>query len=81
MRLPGNEIVTCVPPFGVLVSVRVPSCASPSSLAKGKGSDYGVSLDGKTLTVTNAEGKVLGELTKVVRESKTKELKQRFSQQ
>ena len=42
-----------------------------SSLAKGKGSDYGVSLDGKTLTVTNAEGKVLGELTKVVRESKT----------
>jgi hypothetical protein len=40
-------------------------------LAKGKGSDYGVSLDGKTLTVTNAEGKVLGELTKVVRESKT----------
>ena len=32
-----------------------------SALAKGKGSDLSVSLDGKTLTVTNAEGKKLGE--------------------
>jgi hypothetical protein len=42
-----------------------------SLLAKGKGVDFNVSIDGKTLTVTDMEGKKLGELTKVLRESKT----------
>jgi len=42
-----------------------------SLLAKGKADGYGVSVDGKSLTVTNSDGKKLGELTKVLRESKT----------
>jgi len=42
-----------------------------SSLAKGKEGDYSVAIDGKTLTVTDGDGKKLGELTKIIRESKT----------
>ena len=42
-----------------------------SLLAKGKEGDNGVSMDGKSLTLTNSDGKKLGELTKVMRESKT----------
>ncbi|MFM8572606.1 MAG: DUF1080 domain-containing protein [Pirellula sp.] len=42
-----------------------------SLLAKGKGVDFNVSIDGKTLTVTDMDGNKLGELTKVLRESKT----------
>ncbi|MEI6527510.1 MAG: DUF1080 domain-containing protein [Planctomycetota bacterium] len=42
-----------------------------SLLAKGKEGDYSVAIDGKTLTVTDGDGKKLGELTKIMRESKT----------
>jgi hypothetical protein len=42
-----------------------------NALATGKEGDYSVSIDGKTLKVTDSEGNKLGELTKVIRESKT----------